>query len=514
MRADEIAVALRERTGLEAIDLGFAMARAWWRPVWGSWCALVLPLGLVLVVALRDQPWWAIGLLWWLRPAFGRLPLFVLSRRLFGDEVGVRETLAALPELARSGLGVSLFAQRLSPARTFLQPVVQLEGLRGAARRERSAVLARQDVGAAMGLLTVGAHMNGAILIGLPGLIGLLIPDELGWRLSSLVDPALLDTFGLAGAVAYLIGISVVEPLLVAGGFGLYVNRRVYLEGWDIELALRRLADRRDAAADGPGPTRRGATIRAAGLALAALLGTLAAPLPSTADAPACDERDPTSARACIEQVLSADDFARVEEQMQWVMREFEEPDVELGPISGLSEWLAGAFQALGWAALIGVALALVVAVARRVEAPARAAPAHPTRPTELFGLALDPESLPDDLVGAARRAFEQGRAVVAMSLLYRGALVRLIDHHGLAIPESATEYECLGLVAGADARGRPLPARAFAELTEAWIGTRYAALPPERGSFETLCEAFAETFVVARAGEVAETGIVPEEGR
>ena len=39
------------------------------------------------------------------------------------------------------------------------------------------------------------------------------------------------------------------EPFYVAAGFGLYLNRRTLLEGWDIEVALRRIAERHAAAA-------------------------------------------------------------------------------------------------------------------------------------------------------------------------------------------------------------------------------------------------------------------------
>src|SRR5206468_3106666 len=51
------------------------------------------------------------------------------------------------------------------------------------------------------------------------------------------------DLFGYAAAVLLL------EPFYVAAGFALYLNRRTLLEGWDIEVSLRRLAQRHAAAA-------------------------------------------------------------------------------------------------------------------------------------------------------------------------------------------------------------------------------------------------------------------------
>jgi hypothetical protein len=40
--------------------------------------------------------------------------------------------------------------------------------------------------------------------------------------------------------LAYAVAIGFVEPFYVAGGFGMYLNRRVELEAWDIEQEFRR----------------------------------------------------------------------------------------------------------------------------------------------------------------------------------------------------------------------------------------------------------------------------------
>jgi hypothetical protein len=43
-----------------------------------------------------------------------------------------------------------------------------------------------------------------------------------------------------AGSVAYMAAVAFLEPFYVAAGFGMYVNRRVDLEAWDIEQEFRR----------------------------------------------------------------------------------------------------------------------------------------------------------------------------------------------------------------------------------------------------------------------------------
>ena len=45
---------------------------------------------------------------------------------------------------------------------------------------------------------------------------------------------------GLISSLAYAAAVGFMEPFYVAAGFGLYLNRRVELEAWDIEQEFRR----------------------------------------------------------------------------------------------------------------------------------------------------------------------------------------------------------------------------------------------------------------------------------
>ncbi len=46
--------------------------------------------------------------------------------------------------------------------------------------------------------------------------------------------------FHFVNAAFYILAITISEPVYVASGFTLYLNRRVELEAWDIEMDLRR----------------------------------------------------------------------------------------------------------------------------------------------------------------------------------------------------------------------------------------------------------------------------------
>ena len=85
------------------------------------------------------------------------------------------------------------------------------------------------------------------MIVSLFGLLMLMTPAEIGtgwadWGFgfdegSPLWLQWLRNTLFVAGP-------AIVEPLYVAGGFSLYLNRRTVLEGWDIEIAFRRMARR------------------------------------------------------------------------------------------------------------------------------------------------------------------------------------------------------------------------------------------------------------------------------
>jgi len=45
---------------------------------------------------------------------------------------------------------------------------------------------------------------------------------------------------GLGIDIAYAVAVAFLEPFYVAAGFGMYINRRVELEAWDIEQEFRR----------------------------------------------------------------------------------------------------------------------------------------------------------------------------------------------------------------------------------------------------------------------------------
>ena len=240
MQVDAIAVELRPRPMWEAADLGVRLLQANARSVWWT-CGPVF--GVVVLLALSTveiAPWLPSLIVFWLKPWLDRSVLFVLSRAAFGQSTRFADLWAAQRAVWWSALPSTLLWRRLSPWRSFTQPIYQLEGQRGAARRQRRTQLLRSQRGAAGGMHFAFANVEAALTMGLLSMALWFAPDDLrgdvfSWLTSDDSLAATLCTAAVYGTVVMLL-----EPFYVAAGFAMYLNRRVQLEAWDIEQEFRR----------------------------------------------------------------------------------------------------------------------------------------------------------------------------------------------------------------------------------------------------------------------------------
>ncbi|HWV08083.1 MAG TPA: DUF4129 domain-containing protein, partial [Pseudomonas sp.] len=402
-----------------------------------------------------------------------------------------------------------------------------LEGLSGDARAQRLVVLGQRDAGGATWLTVVGMHLEGALWLGLITLFYMMLPQqiELDWSWQSLVNAASGEWRSLEhlSNLLYVLGLVIWEPVYVACGFTLYLNRRTALEAWDIELVFRQLRQ------------------RISGVAYALLLGCgvllMQLPAPAMASEAASvasshsscplPDQNPNGPRAerllkqpltsaaaqeAITQVLDQPPFENRETVTRWRFGEESEPEQpteeEVRGLLDLMEkffklsefWksidgVALFFEALLWGALLGLVGLLLwryrewlSTFTGRLGLPR----VRPSRaPTQLFGLEVAPESLPDDVASEAERLWqEQPRA--ALGLLYRALLSRLLHDYRLPLRSAHTEAEVLRLVQGLD---QDELERFSQALTRHWQNLAYGhRLPPEtlkRG----LCEGWRRLF-------------------
>jgi len=174
------------------------------------------------------------------------------------------------------------------------------------------------------------------------------------------------------------------------------------------------------------------------------------------------------------------------------------------GWLVGLGRFLSDTSRFLLWGG-VAVLVALALVSARHLvnlraferRAKAEAAISH------VRDLDVRPESLPDDVGAAAWALWQAGRVPEAMSLLYRGALSRLIHQYRVPITSSATESECLDLARG---RLESPTLRYVTQVVRAWEASIYGGRALSAAMGEALCTGFGQRLDgrPAPAGDVA----------
>ncbi|KMM74636.1 membrane protein [Xanthomonas sp. NCPPB 1128] len=250
MRIERLDVVLRARSAWEAMELGSALVRRHAGAIWKPWLLVTVPLFAVLNLGAWaiDALWLAPLLLWWLKPVLDRIPLFVISRAVFGDVPRVRDTVRAQGAWGWRTLLGYLTWRRLSPARSVFMPLELLEGASAEQQRERRRTLGGAIYGHALLMASVFATFEGMLFVACIATIALFVPIDLlpetaraAWSLIGQQTPVWADLgFNAIGWLA----MTLIEPFFVGAGFGLYLNRRTQLEAWDVEMALRRMAAR------------------------------------------------------------------------------------------------------------------------------------------------------------------------------------------------------------------------------------------------------------------------------
>jgi hypothetical protein len=261
-----------------------------------------------------------------------------------------------------------------------------------------------------------------------------------------------------------MVVVTLVEPFYVGAGFGLYLNCRTRIEGWDVELAFRRMATR--------------LTSAAAAIAVSLFLfAGMQTPLH------AAEGDDPAKV---IEKVKESPDFeVHKVNSKRWVP-DFEfEPDEKEKP---RLDFLDAIGEILFWVLITGLVVWLVIyLVNNRHLFISRGASKAPVKaPKVIMGMNITRESLPDDIVAAARAAWAAGDFKEALSLLYRGSLSWLVTRRQVPITDSDTEEDCVVQVLRS---GEKAEADYFKQLTGAWVQVAYAVLPVSEAEMNALCD-------------------------
>ncbi len=469
MRLDEVTAETRPRSDWEAVDLGFAMVRRdFWRCFTAWWLALALPAA-VAGYFLWDHPVLWVVLFWWWKPAGSRMVLFEISRRLFGEQPGWRAMWREIPRVWSRRFFYRFVVARLSPWLPVTLAVEDLEGLRGKTYKQRCAQIVRRGEGVVMWLYFASEMVAAWLTLAILALVHMLIPDgqDSAWQLAvdtwnpdepMLIPLLILRTVCLCMALA----ISLTDIFVIGAGFGVYINNRTWIEGWDVELAFKRMAQR---------------------LAKVVMLLLVFLSIGFSVSASADEPKSPAEV---IKEVKAHPDF-KVHTVTERVAKR-KPSSTSAGWLAGIAEMLSIVFAVCAIVLLVG-GIAWVLWKYRHVfRARGALGNSDEIKPSArvVMGMEVTATSLPDDIPTTAWALWQQGRQQEALALLYRGSISRVIDLAHVEIQESDTEGDCVRRVETAGHAAFP---DYFRGITGAWIRLAYAGVSPADSEVHALCQ-------------------------
>jgi hypothetical protein len=534
MRIDQLNVNLRARSEWEAMELGTALVRRHARAVWLP----LLMLGLPLFAVVNALAWWADAfgwawlLMWWLKPLFDRIVLYVISRGIFGDEPRPWQTLRAQVLWGWNGFWGYLGWRRFSPFRSLLMPVNLLEGSDATHRSQRRRAILAGAFSHATLLTSVCLVFEIVVVSGLIACIFMFVPFDLlsdSWRAAWEMVQEQMPPWAQLGVNAFFwCAALLIGPFYTGAGFALYLNRRTEMEAWDVEIAFRRLRER----------LQQAAPLLVLALVLVWPMSGLQAQ--ERTEAPSCrapeaqyDDEDGDAYEEDDEDAVPADDPSNTAAVIfggtapdtagfrQAVQRAYEDPLItptrevtawepvepkddadkdkdkdkdadakqrNKGPKlpAQIAEWLL-------WG-IVGLLVVLLLATSPwwirwlRGTGARRARQTAPVHEEEV----VVPDVVPPDPAARARDLWQQGRPRQALALLYRASVESMSARAEVVLPPGATEAQCLRA-----SRRMPDEAdrRLFARVVQVWQYAAYAGRLPDTDAFDTLADTLQQQF-------------------
>jgi hypothetical protein len=516
----EGALALRRRSSWEAADSGLLL----WRdgfvyfiplfalPVW------IAGFGLRLLPEFLRP--WSYLFLWWLKPFFDRFALHIISIRFFEAGAGMKRFFRGLGKGIFRGLWGDLLWRRFSPWRSSRMPARILEGLRGKNLRQRKQLLEKGGLDFCLLITILGLIVEGVLLFGeltfSSFIVGMVRPD-LSFSMTDIFEKYEIFVF-----VLYCFNYMIMESLYVCMGFGLYINSRIEVEGWDIQLLFQNFAAAKKSARSFVPPGRL------AGIALLAVFLLFSPARGVAQDADNWDNdseyydddfyadenseepgvkvlipghrtpllpleslsafpEGPPPPLEDLEEILKSDDFGSEKEGWEIGFKNSgndEEPEGDYD-FSTLPEWMEKFRQGfafflrllLGAAILGGTGFALY----RYYKHSQRFSSAPETL---MQGRSAPPENSPGFLLDRAEDFYRRGKIREAWASCLAGTIAAYTMYRGIVLPPDATEYGCLSLVRKAES-GSPEKISGFENLILAWVRFAYAGKDPAAGVFE-----------------------------
>lgn len=493
MLQNNFAIALRKRTPWESVDLGFKLMTNYFKAVFLPWLTLFILMTVPLFSTLYNYPLLIVYITFIMMPLLERSCLFVLSRAVFGNVPTYKETLKSWSKQCKTGWLAHTVFLRFSPARAFHLPVYQLENLKGFKNKQRRKVLARGNGALSLNTTFLFSLFETMIIFGIFTFLKDFIPaDYLSDLLEDFQTTGTFDNnLVLVFIGIYLVTVAFLRPFYIACNFSLYLNRRMELEGWDIELAFRKMAKRLQA--------KNVIMLLTLFLFTCFSMNSFAQEnvLTNRFHRRYSSQSGVENPKKVIEEVMKTKEFNR-KKTIKRLKRigETEEKEavkeVDTIPSSVAYEAFMLILKILIISALVvTIAIAVYIFIANRRLSDGAFNPDKKVKPATIMGFAIEEKTLPKNLAEEAMALWKKGEIRAAYSLLYRGTLSKLVNNYDIDLKDSFTEGDCVRAVKKIS---EAKVASFFSSLTRSWCILAYAHITPS-DNFTKMCSDFNNHF-------------------
>ena len=186
MRIDSLILQMRPRAAHEAADLGVRLCQRAAGDVYRCYLMVAIPVAILSLSLFEVAHWLPVTLFWCAKPWLDRTILFVLGRAAFGQQTRPADLWREQREVWWRQFLLTWTWRRLSPWRSFTQPVYQLEGQGFFRMRQRVLQLRRRHSGAALMMTQAFAWSEAGLTLGVLVLAFLFSTPNGGFDLQSL----------------------------------------------------------------------------------------------------------------------------------------------------------------------------------------------------------------------------------------------------------------------------------------------------------------------------------------
>jgi len=418
-------------------------------------------------------------IIWFLKPLFDRIILHIISIRFFDKDADVKRLSLGLGKSILRGLAGDLLWRRFSPLRAAIMPVRVLErnlktGKSAALRRQ---LLKKGGIDFCLVLTLWAVSVEIALLFG-ETVFFITFAELFMQGLAAFFNDFL--EIEIIYYAAWCLNIILVETIYVCMGFCLYINSRIEVEGWDIEIKFREFAKEKQ-------HNKLSGNAKPAILAAFFICVFLFMPEKSYAQ-----NNLPAVPLDQLHEILDSPEFGRTEDS--WGIRfksrsqESDLPDINSELTERIQKISARVLQLL----LIGIIAAAMVFLFfyLRNNKLIRSGMKKQSKETMLYDkYAEDPKQL----LEKALAFYEKGDTRLGWGYC-TAAAIKSWAYHGITFAPNATESDCAAAVNSMN-NNNP-NAQKFDRLIKNWVYLVYAGRLPAEGSFED-----AVAFVKAQYG-------------